>query len=417
MNRVLMVAFHFPPLAGSSGIQRTLRFASHLPECGWEPLVLTADPRAYERTSDDQLAEIPRGCVVERAFAFDSARHFALAGRYPGFLARPDRWVSWWFGAVARGMSMIRRFKPSALWSTYPIATAHKVGLTLHRLSRLPLVADFRDPMAQDGYPADPLVWRSYQRIEEAAVTAAAASVFVTPGAMRRYAERYPHATARLRLIENGYDEQSFTGAADGQQPGGAEPLVAGAFTLLHSGIVYPKERDPACLFAALRRMRQAGVLRAGELRVRLRAAGHEALLSSMIQKEDIGDVVELCPPIPYRQALNEMQRADGLLVLQAADCNDQIPAKVYEYLRCGRPILGLTDAAGDTADLLRRVGVAHIAPLDSPDDIARVTRSFIADVRGGRAAGPAQQTVRAFSREQRTAELARLLDSVAGSA
>jgi hypothetical protein len=26
MKRVLMIAYHFPPLAGSSGIQRTLRF-------------------------------------------------------------------------------------------------------------------------------------------------------------------------------------------------------------------------------------------------------------------------------------------------------------------------------------------------------------------------------------------------------
>jgi hypothetical protein len=29
--RILMIAFHFPPLAGSSVIQRTLRFAQHLP--------------------------------------------------------------------------------------------------------------------------------------------------------------------------------------------------------------------------------------------------------------------------------------------------------------------------------------------------------------------------------------------------
>ena len=93
MKRVLMIAYHFPPLAGSSGIQRTLRFMRHLPEFGWEPLVLTAHPRAYERTSSDQLADIPEGIVVARAPAFDAARHFAIAGRYPRFLARPDRWA------------------------------------------------------------------------------------------------------------------------------------------------------------------------------------------------------------------------------------------------------------------------------------------------------------------------------------
>jgi len=46
MKRVLMIAFHFPPLAGSSGIQRTLRFVQHLPALGWQPLVLSAKPMA-----------------------------------------------------------------------------------------------------------------------------------------------------------------------------------------------------------------------------------------------------------------------------------------------------------------------------------------------------------------------------------
>ena len=67
MKRLLMIAFHFPPLVGSSGIQRTISFARHLPRFGWEPLILTAHPRAYERVSDDQLKDVPSDTVVERA--------------------------------------------------------------------------------------------------------------------------------------------------------------------------------------------------------------------------------------------------------------------------------------------------------------------------------------------------------------
>ena len=71
---VLMMAYHFPPLAGSSGIQRTLRFVQQLPEFGWEPIVLTAHPRAYERTSDDLLREVPAGSPVDARIR---ARHGA----------------------------------------------------------------------------------------------------------------------------------------------------------------------------------------------------------------------------------------------------------------------------------------------------------------------------------------------------
>ena len=60
-------------------------------------------------------------------------------------------------------MKMIRELKPAAIWSTYPIATAHLIGAELHRKTGLPWIADFRDPMAQDGYPADPVIWNAFK--------------------------------------------------------------------------------------------------------------------------------------------------------------------------------------------------------------------------------------------------------------
>ncbi len=91
---VLMVAFQFPPFAGSSAVQRTLRFVQQLPPHGWQPIVLSAHPMAYEHTSDDLLAEVPPHVPVQRAYALDVARHLAWRGRYPGVWARPDRWAS-----------------------------------------------------------------------------------------------------------------------------------------------------------------------------------------------------------------------------------------------------------------------------------------------------------------------------------
>jgi hypothetical protein len=408
-KKILMIAFHFPPMAGSSGIQRTISFARHLPRFGWEPLILTAHPRAYERVSGDQLLDLPPGTTVERAFALDSARHLAVLGRYPGFAARPDRWISWWLGAVPLGLKMIRRHRPHALWSTYPLATAHKIGHTLQRLSGLPWIADFRDPMAQDGYPVDPATWRSFKAIEERALRRASCCVFVAPGAARTYAERYPDVPqTRLAVIQNGYDDESFTRLAGSAQDRG--PLLPGKFTLLHSGIVYPSERDPTELFRALRLMLDDGRLKPGELCIRLRAPSHEALLSRLIEGFRVAEVVELAPPIPYRCALQEMMRADGVLVLQAANCNEQIPAKVYEYLRCRRPVLALTDPAGDTAGLLREAGLQDIARLESAQEIAMSLRRFMDRVKLGEATTPGAAFVHAASRLERTRELVSLL-------
>jgi glycosyltransferase involved in cell wall biosynthesis len=406
MKRVLMIAYHFPPLAGSSGIQRTLRFMKYLPRLGWEPIVLTAHPRAYERTSQDLLNEIPSGTVVGRAQAFDAARHFSLLGRYPGLLARPDRWVSWLPGASMLGLSMIKRYKPDVIWSTYPIATAHLIGANLKKHSGLPWIADFRDPMVQSGYPSDPKTWQSFKKIEEATTRQASICTFTTPGAVDVYSERYPDAASHFHVIENGYDEETFAAISinDG-------PLNPGRITFLHSGIVYPSERDPTQFLAAILTLIDTGKISPNQICIRFRAAVHEAFLQSLIDKLNLNGCIELLPPVPYNDALVEMMRADVLVIMQASNCNDQVPAKLYEYLRAGRPTIALTDPAGDTARVLRDSGISAIAPLDRVDSIAELLARTLEAPTVGTLALP--QKVEAASRKSRTEELANLLNSV----
>ncbi len=414
-RRLLMVAYHFPPLRGSSGIQRTLRFVQNLPKFGWEPLVLTASPRAYEETADDQLREIPDDVVVRRAFALNTARHLSLFGRYPGALALPDRWATWRFDAVKTGLSMIRHYRPDAVWSTYPIATAHVIGATLAKRSGLPWIADFRDPMAQDGYPADPRAWRAYRAIEEDALRSSRAAVFTTPGCAELYRERYPDIPGdRSVVIENGYDEETFARAeAERRAAPAAAQRTDGRFTMLHSGVVYPDERDPRPLFEALGRLKAAGILSSADFCLRLRASAYDPMLAELAAKHDVADLVALEPAIPYAAALQEMLDVDALLILQASNCNQQIPAKLYEYVRAKRPVLALTDPVGDTATTLRAAGLASIAPLDDATAIAAAIPAFIARVRERREPVATPDAIAASSREGRTKAFATLLDGV----
>lgn len=410
-QRVLMIAYHYPPMRGSSGIQRTLKFSQYLPQSGWSPVVLSAHPRAYDNPGDDQLGEIPAEAVVHRAFALDSARHLAFKGRYPGWLALPDRWVSWALGAIPAGWRLIRRHRPAVIWSTYPIATAHLVGLALHRLTGLPWIADLRDPMTDEGYPANAMTRRAYLWIEKQTIQHCTRAVCTTPGAIQTYARRFPHIpAARFCLIENGYDEENFA-AAQGDAAGAAPGQP---FTLVHSGVIYPSERDPIPLFAALAALQQQGHISAARLQVVLRATGHDAYLQQLIDQHGIGALVTLAPHLPYRLALAEMLSAGGLLLLQASNCNHQVPAKLYEYLRARRPLLALTDPAGDTAATLRRSGIDTIAPLDSQQDIMLALQRFLALAEAGTAPLAPPAVVASHSRRARSALLAQLLDEVA---
>ncbi len=411
-RKILFVAFHFPPVQGSSGIQRTLKFATYLRDHGWDPMVLTVSPRAYERVSPDQMKDIPADMIVERAFGLDTSRHLAIKGRYLRSMAQPDRWASWWPAAVLKGRSMIEKHRPEAIFATYPIATAHQIGLSLHKHSGLPLVADFRDAMTEPDYPRDPMTWQSNRKLESQVVHRCTKALFTAPGTLDMYAERYPDIPAsRWAVIENGFDEENFLQAEDGldrSRLGSPEQCV-----MLHSGIVYPKERDPRPLFAALKGLKADGVIDASRFKLLLRASGNDAEFREMIAAEGIGDLVSLEPAIPYRSALGEMIRADGLLLMQGRICNHQIPAKLYEYARAGTPVLGLTDPSSNTAERLRAIGTQHIADIDEVASIRTSIEAFVRDWRAGQLPRTAPGTAMAHSRRSRTESLARLLDEL----
>lgn len=411
-RRVLLIAFHFPPVRGSSGIQRTLKFATYLREYGWEPMVLTASPRAYEQISDDQMTDIPTGLIVERAFGLDTSRHLAVGKRYPGWLAQPDRWVSWLPGALWRGHSMIRRYRPSVIMSTFPIATAHLIGLGLQRISGLPWIADFRDSMTETGYPRDALTWRIHRRLEAAVIRRCAGAIFTTEGAREMYAQRYPKKSASsLWVIENGFDEENFRDAESQSDP--TSLGHAGQLTFVHSGILYPEERDPKPFFAALRSLKDAGEISPDRFQVILRATANDDQYRPMLREAGLTDIVKLAPAVGYQDALREMLRADSLLLFQAANCNHQIPAKLYEYFRAGRPIFALTDPRGNTASTLRAAGTKDIVDIANTDDIATGLRRMIKALQSGAAKGTRREIADLHSRHARTKELSLLFEDV----
>lgn len=408
----LLIAFHFPPQSASSGIQRTLSFSKNLGKNGWTPMVLSASPLAYDQKNSSQLADLPPDLLVKRAFALDAKRHMGIAGRYPELLALPDRWITWWLSGVLTGLSMIRKHKPKVIWSTFPIASAHLIGLTLQKLTGLPWVADFRDPMMQATYPEGGLQRRCFKWIEEHAVRRCSKAVFTTFSARDAYIARYPDQPAsKFAVIENGYDEDGFSGA-----PPGAEPQALASdqrVHLLHSGVLYAQGRDPSATFEALARLQAKGKLSSANFRLTLRATGEPDYFHELVKKFGVQDLVAIEPQIPYRDALREMMEVHGLLVFQGTPFNTQVPAKIYEYFRTRKPIFGLLDTKGETARVLRNAGFDSMATMTDSAAIETALENFIAQIRAGDVYVASQELVDSSSRTHRAKQLASIFDEV----
>ena len=184
---VLYIAFHYPPILGSSGVHRTLAFTRHLDSSGWQVRVLAPSLKAYENWSEDQFSFIPDNVQVIRAFARDVSRHFSWRGKYLMRMALPDNWQSWIVGGVISGLVSIIRNKPDVIVSTYPIASAHIIAYFLHKLTGVPWVSDLRDPMAQINYPIEPGRKGVFEWIERKIVKHCSFAVVTAPGAQVLY--------------------------------------------------------------------------------------------------------------------------------------------------------------------------------------------------------------------------------------
>lgn len=412
-KRLLLVAFHYPPVQGSTGVIRSLAFSRYLKDFGWDVRVLTAAPFAYEKVRSENLKSIPEYVKVTRTWALDSQRHLSIGGKYSTMLAIPDRWQSWILSGLFRASILMLTDRPNAVMSTYPIASAHCLGLLIHRIFGIPWLADFRDPMAQEGYPADPRMRKAYQTIESAVFRHAQRITVTTNGAAQLYANRYPaYPQSSLLTIANGYDENLLLKEAD-QHNGNREPRLTQKLVFLHSGLLYPSERDPTAFFKAVSTLKKDKKIDPSWIEFRFRAAGHEEKYRPQLAHYDIADCISFLPPISYEEAIQEMLTVDAFLLFQASNCNQQIPAKIYEYLALRKPIFALTDLAGDTGQLLASLGVTNIIPLDSVNAIVTALPEFIASVRTDTAYVPSPDQCSRFSRKAQTALLAASLNEM----
>jgi glycosyltransferase involved in cell wall biosynthesis len=365
MRRVLMVSYYFPPLGGIGSL-RALKFATYLPEFGWQPTVLAPRQGAYYR--DESLAfpepQVARTASLElsrlgkRAVgAGGSDTQPATVGPVLGrardlvrrFLYRPDAQVGWCPFAVAAGRRVLRERRFDAIFSSsFPI-TAHLVARRLHRDTGLPWVAEFRDPWTDVMSPGDPRRRRD-ERLERELLAEAAAVVVPSPA----WADLFRAKGARaVSVITNGYDPADIPPC---RPPGG--------FVLTHVGSLYPSRQDLATVWSALSALRAARCVEDP----RLRFVGELGpAVRRDIDAQGLAGAVEVTGFLPYRSALAEMAASSALVVGGARDAvaafQGWIPAKVFEYLATGLPVIYVGDATGDAATLLASHPNCHVVP------------------------------------------------------
>lgn len=437
-RRVLSILYQFPP-SREVGAQSSVQICRYLPACGWDVTVLTVRER-YIQDTDAQardkfpgtvirtgliphplsfyrwLKAVRRGQVPQVADPTASSDSLQKAGALRRLLVSllwiPDLYTGWIPPAVMSGLAAIRRQKVDCLFSSGPWWTNHLIGLVMAKLTGLPWIAHFRDSWAQGHWvkPVTNLSVRIEKALERQVLKAATAVVCVTDmqSAMLRRANPDLPAS-KFITIPNGYDDAEWTAT-----PGDTtEPSSNDKFVITYAGNLY-HGRSPYPLFRALQSLIEYKAIAREQVRVELLGkcdVAEGSRVMDVAAMHGLSDCVSTPGLVSRSEAVRRMKESN-LLLLLVDEQNYSIPAKAYEYLRAGRPILALT-TGGAVVDLFNQSGGAWVVDPTEHDAIkAAVLEAYLGWRSGVDARLPNQNVVDSYDRRVLTRRLADVFEN-----
>ena len=413
--KVLIVSLYFPP-AGGGGVQRPLKFATHLPTLGIETHVLAPDDPKWIH-ADPEL-QPPTNAWIHRA------RYLGPKGRRPAeelhgrqglvriatqarlagrrFLV-PDENVSWNLTAIPAAIRIVRKEGIDVVLTTSPPSSVHLIGAAVKRVTGVRWVADLRDSIAAHPHRrAERLAVRTKERGEAAVARLVARKADAIVAVSEAIAEetRGLDPKGPVVTIANGSDFDDFAGL----------PYERGdRFRITHTGSFFGK-RDPRPFLTALA---DSGLDVTARFVGDFRTADRE-----WAEQLGLGDRLELHAYVPRRRSLELQRDSEALLLLipeAAWRGKGVLSGKVFEYLAAERPILASVPPDGAAAELIEATGAGVVAPPDDPAAIADALRGLVERYEAGALDGtPLSEEWRdKLSRRSRVQELAELLGSL----
>jgi len=406
-NRILLIAYHFPPSAAVGGM-RMANFAKWLLSSGWEPHVLTIQDKNVESMDRERLREVEGvaihkvgvhptvaavyGATKRRWFgaptnaspsetglgplsSSDPARRetlFRRLNRYLlSFLSLPDFERGWIIPATQAAIHRLRRHRIDWIMTSCPPYSVHLIGLAVKVITGTRWIADFRDPWMTTGskrtYATCAMSMRIESWLERKVIEKADLILFNVERLKNAYRERYAHVPGgKFVFVPNGIAARALEGMV---------PVTKyESFTLTYAGSLYVG-RSPEPVFHAISRLIEEGKTTPEAVRIKL--VGHCRSVggvptASLIRKCGLESSVEVCDPLPYSEAL-QIIRQSHLALLFAPRLPFQIPAKAYDYLGAGVRILAIAEDGG-TSDLISSTGSGRAFP---PEDVEGI-KDFI---------------------------------------
>jgi hypothetical protein len=380
MKKIIIVAPHFPP-SNLAGVHRSRLFAQHLPDFGWEPIIVTVHHDYYEEELDWNLTKLlPEDLRIERVGALPT-KPVRLVGNIGmrGFVPM-----------LRRILSLVDREQIDFLYIPIPSNFAALLGRLAHELRSVPYGIDYIDPWVQPAWHPDEQRFNKHwwarklaDVLEPVAVKKASLITGVAPGYYEDVLERNPQLEEQAVTAAMPYGGEARDHRKVKEldlQPYLFEP-DSNAFDLVYAGALLPKAREP------LKRVLQAIAAHSAQFEnVRFHFIGTGKTpddpegynIRPLAEEHGLWrDVIFEYPArIPYLDALVHQEAADAVFVLGSTEPH-YTPSKVYQGVLAGKPLLAVLHEASTACDVVRETGAGHVLPFDGEAGLSNIEVSF----------------------------------------
>ena len=428
MKRVLVITYYWPP-AGGSGVQRWVKFAKYLPGEDWQPVIYT--PENPEMTSVDKTLadDIPPEAEILKTRITEPYRIYrSLTGKsgekqgevnpisggkkslfqklslfIRGNFFIPDPRCFWVRPSVKYLLRYLKDHPVDIIVSTGPPHSMHLIAMKVALATKLPWIADFRDPWTRMFYfkHLHLTSWarRRHIALEKQVLDSASAIVTVTKPLQQEFQSM---TSTPVHCITNGYDESDFRQIIEPD----------GFFNITHTGL-FAADGNPETLWKVLEDKCRTDSEFRKLLRIRLVGKTDREITESVME-HGLAENLRNLGYQTHQVATREQMGASVLLLPQRKEPEYKavLTGKIFEYLASGHPILaiGMTDCA--MADVIRET---HSGVMLDWDDYGGI-RKFLDDCwEKFKSDEPESENadISGYSRKELTGRMARLMESL----
>ncbi|WP_207492039.1 hypothetical protein [Aridibaculum aurantiacum] len=379
MKKIIIVAPHFPP-SNLAAVHRSRLFAQHLPQFGWEPIIVTVDPDFYEEEKDPYLAEtLPTNLRVEKVGALP-VKPVRLVG---------DIGIRGFYQMYKRIVSIIKKEQIEFLYIPIPSHFAALLGRLVYARTKVPYGIDYIDPWVNT-WPGTEIKyskhWWSMKMadwLEPIAVKNASLITGVAPGYYSAVLDRNPHLKQQSVTAAMPYGGERSDHAYIKEKK--IKPYLfeksSSKIDLVYAGAMLPKAFGPLEQVLEQLKLHQADF---SNVRFHFIGTGKSPNdpngynIKPIAEKFGLfGDLVFEYPKrIPYLDVLAHLEAADGAFILGSTEAH-YTPSKVYQSVLSGKPILAVLHQDSTASKVIEATNSGLALTFAGENDLATIGSQF----------------------------------------